>query len=89
MSENKGVKRRLLLDQFIQATDEALSQLQTWRGFLATWKANEEMLLPLPDDLFMSLINDLKSAGLLEFVDGQELDALREALTGVDSSTLL
>lgn len=76
-------ERHNLLKSFEQQTGNAIDALFNWRSLLRTWQHDGRTI---PDDAFMTHVNDLAKAGLLEFVDGNELDRLRELVTGKETN---
>ena len=68
------------IQAWLEATDQALNALHSWRAYLQVW---QQYQAPIQDDFFMAIVQDMAQAGLLEWMDGSEagLDNLRTVLT--------
>ncbi|MCB0208023.1 MAG: hypothetical protein KDJ52_01760 [Anaerolineae bacterium] len=73
------MSKRKLITHFEQQANNAIDALFNWRSLLRTWQNDPRLI---PDDMFMAHLDDLAEVGLLEFVDGSDLDRLRELMTG-------
>ena len=69
--------KQALLADWLRSTDRALEALWLWRWHLAEWQKSGA---PITDAAFMAIVQEMSEAGLLEWLDGGRLDALREAM---------
>lgn len=75
--------KQAMITDWLRRIDTAVDALYTFRAYLVVWNS----FPTITDDLFMSALQDVSEAGLLEFFDGMPsptLDELREVLTGID-----
>ena len=74
-------EKQVLIQDWLQRVTLAEDVLRTFRSYLIGWSYYPNKV---DDDLFMSVIQGMAQAGLLEFVDGGNLDELRAVLTGLE-----
>lgn len=75
-------QREYLITSWLQRCGRAVEALYSFQSYLAIWAAHDEAIIA--DDMFMSVLDDMAQAGLLEFMDGGPLDELRAILTGLE-----
>lgn len=66
---------------WLTSTEQAIDALFVWKSWLRAWQSHPQTG-QLPDDLFMSVVQDMNEAGSMAWLDRPELDRLREAVTG-------
>ena len=71
----------LIILDWIERTQEAEEALRQWRYNLQAWMTHPDV----PDEAFMSALQDLSQVIGIDWADSHNLDALREAVTGVDA----
>lgn len=77
----KARYKKQLIERFRQNQNLALAALLRWGLVLDEWKSQPQV----PDDEFMTEIQNLSQAGLLDFIDGQPIDDLRYVITGMEA----
>ena len=69
----------LLCVQVDKSVTSAIEALYALRAYLWVWRDYPKTI---SDDVFASVVNDMRAAGLEEFIDRQPFDELRHVLTG-------
>lgn len=74
-----------VINDWIEASEQAIEALFTFKAYLFAWQKHPQTG-NLPDDAFMSVIQDLTEAGLFEWFNASQadIDALRKVVTGVE-----
>ncbi len=69
------------INDWIEASEQAIEALFTFKAYLYAW---QKQPASLPDDAFMSVIQDMTEAGLFEWCNASQadIDALRSVVTG-------
>lgn len=72
-----------IIQDWIAGTNQTLDTLLHWRFCLKAWQAHPNTS-HISDEVFTSVIQDLTSAGLSEWLDANPagIDALRATVTG-------
>jgi hypothetical protein len=70
-----------IIQDWLNETAKAIEAMRVFQAYLRGWQHHPN-LGRLPDDAFMSVIQDMAQAGMMGWLDRPELDALRAAVTG-------
>jgi hypothetical protein len=70
-----------ILQTWLDDAEAAIDALFVLKGYLRAWQAHPN-LGQLPDDFFMSIVQEMNEAGLMGWLDRPELDELRKTVTG-------
>jgi hypothetical protein len=70
-----------IIQDWLNETAKAIEAMRVFQVYLRAWQHHPN-LGRLPDDAFMSVIQDMAQAGMMGWLDRPELDALRAAVTG-------
>ncbi len=70
-----------IFEDWIANAEAAIDALFNWKAYLRAWQSHPQTG-QLPDDLFMSVVQDMAQAGLMAWLDRPELDQLRHVITG-------
>jgi len=74
--------RVAILEHWIADCNKSIDSLAVFRRKLESWQS---YAVSIPDDAFMTVMDDLAYAGLFEWFDARDIDALREAVTSQEA----
>jgi hypothetical protein len=78
----KQQHKNRIIEDWLNASDEALAALLIWRGYLKEWQAHSGVT----DGAFMGVVQDMAEAGLDEWLNASwaDIDALRSVVVTND-----